>query len=143
MCKAKNNISSITDETGTIQTDPEAIKQVMSSHFKELLTECSFPEDYSDLLQYLLTLISDEINNSINQDISKEEVESVIWTIHQDKAPGPDGFPISFYKAYWSLIKKYLMKMIQWAHRKKKIRGYTNATFLALIPKENRPSSFS
>lgn len=33
--------------------------------------------------------------------------------------------------------------MIRWIQRKDKIGGYTNATFLALIPKENRPTSFS
>ena len=33
--------------------------------------------------------------------------------------------------------------MIQWTQRKCKLGGYTNATHLALIPKENRPSSLS
>ena len=33
--------------------------------------------------------------------------------------------------------------MIKWAQRKNKIGGFTNATHLALLPKEKRPSSFS
>ena len=33
--------------------------------------------------------------------------------------------------------------MLNWIQRKGKIGGYTNATHLALIPKENRPSSFA
>ena len=33
--------------------------------------------------------------------------------------------------------------MIWWVQRKGKLGGFTNSTFLALIPKENRPSSFS
>eukprot|EP00253_Pinus_taeda_P014551 PITA_14551 len=33
--------------------------------------------------------------------------------------------------------------MINWTHHKGKIGGFTNATHLALLPKENRPSSFS
>ena len=33
--------------------------------------------------------------------------------------------------------------MLKWIQRKCKIGGYTNATHLALIPKENRPSSFA
>ena len=33
--------------------------------------------------------------------------------------------------------------MIQWTQRKRKIGGYTNATYLVLIPKENRPSSLT
>eukprot|EP00253_Pinus_taeda_P004331 PITA_04331 len=33
--------------------------------------------------------------------------------------------------------------MIRWVQRKGKLGGYTNSTFLALIPKENQPTSFS
>jgi len=33
--------------------------------------------------------------------------------------------------------------MMKWIQRKGKIGGYTNSTYLALIPKENRPTTFS
>lgn len=33
--------------------------------------------------------------------------------------------------------------MIKWTQCKGKIGGFTNATHLTLLPKENRPSSFS
>ena len=101
------------------------------------------PEYYSNLLQHLPSMITEEINNALNIEIYEEEVKSAIWALHLDKAPGLDGFSIIFYRAYWDLIKNDLVKMIQWTQRKKKIGGYTNSTFLALIPKENRPSSFS
>ena len=32
--------------------------------------------------------------------ISEEEFKKAIWTLHPDKAPGPDGFPIRFYKMF-------------------------------------------
>jgi hypothetical protein len=60
-----------------------------------------------------------------------------------EKSPGPDGFPIRFYQSFWDIIKRDLNKMINYTLHKQKIRGATNSTFLALIPKESNPSNFS
>ena len=67
--------------------------------------------------------------------ISEEEIKKAIWTLHLDKAPGPDGFPIRFYRMCWNIIKKDLLHLISWMS-KGKMGGATNSTFLALIPKE-------
>lgn len=59
-----------------------------------------------------------------------------------NKAPGPDGFLIHFYRICWELIKSDLLRMIHGFMRKTKVRGRINSTFLALIPKEANPTSF-
>ena len=64
-----------------------------------------------------------------------------MWSLHPDKALRPDGFPISFYRSCWNIIKKYLVKMIIWSQSVERIRGATNSTFLDLIPKEQNSSS--
>lgn len=51
--KIRNNITSIADGEGNLQTSQGAIKQAASDHYRELLTETKEEEDYSDLLQYL------------------------------------------------------------------------------------------
>ena len=63
--------------------------------------------------------------------------------MESDKAPGPDGFPICFYKTCWDIIKVDLIKMVQGFMRKAKIGGGTNSTYLALIPKETNPETFT
>ena len=67
-------------------------------------------------------------------------MKKAIWSLHSDKSPGPNDFPIHFYRAFWSLIKKDLMRLISWM-AKGKMSGATNSTFLALNPKEENPSS--
>ena len=59
-----------------------------------------------------------------------------------DKAPGPDGFSIHFYRVCWPVIKQDLLRMITSFLRKAKVGGCTNSTFLSLIPKEVNPASF-
>jgi len=77
------------------------------------------------------------MNDSLNKEIKEEEIRSVIWTLNPNKVPRPNRFPICFYREFWGLIKKDLIKMIRWIQWKGKIGGYTNATFLAVIHKEN------
>jgi len=59
-----------------------------------------------------------------------------------DKALGPDGFSIHFYRICWDIIKADLFRMIKNFLQKSKVGGCTNSTFLALIPKEVNPVSF-
>ena len=73
--------------------------------------------------------------------VSFAELCSVVWFLHPDKAPRTDGFPISFYRICWHIIKKDLLRMLIWTQLKDKIGGATNSTFLALIPKEKKPTS--
>eukprot|EP00253_Pinus_taeda_P017174 PITA_17174 len=139
----KNNITVIIDNAGTQQTDQTAIKGVASDHFKELLTETGEEELFDDLLQHLPTKITVDLNKKLTEEIKEEEIKEAIWCLQPNKAPRPDGFPICFYREYWDLTKKDLIKYFKWIQRKGKIGGYTNSTHLALIPKENRPSNFS
>lgn len=48
--KIRNNITSIVDREGNLQTSQGAIKQATSDHYRELLIETKEEEDYSDLL---------------------------------------------------------------------------------------------
>ena len=73
---------------------------------------------------------------------TEEEIIDVIWPMELDKSPRPDGFSFQFYRVFWIVIKKYLLRMIQAFKIKAKIRGCTNSTFLALIPKEVNPTTF-
>eukprot|EP00253_Pinus_taeda_P031570 PITA_31570 len=141
--KLRNNVNAIIDSEGNRHSTQEAIKKAASKHYSDLLTELQGAEDYSDLLQHLPKGVTKEMNDILNSEIDEEEIKRTIWTLHPDKAPRPDGFPICFYREFWNLIKKDLAKMFRWVQRKGKLGGFTNSTFLALIPKENRPTSFS
>lgn len=139
----RNTITAIVDSAGTQHTEQADIKEAVTYHFKELLTETEEEELYDDLLQHLPTKVTADLNKSLIEEIKEEEIVEAIWSLQPNKAPGPDGFPICFYREYWELIKKDLIKYFKWIQRKGKIGGYTNSTHLALIPKENRPSNFS
>eukprot|EP00253_Pinus_taeda_P035660 PITA_35660 len=96
--KTRNNVSAITDSEGNHHNNQESIKRATSLHFKSLLTEDQEEVDYSELLQYLPKGITQGMNESLNREIEEEEIRKAIWTLQPDKSPGPDGFPINFYR---------------------------------------------
>ena len=100
-----------------------------------------------DLLNYgflsnIPSLVTQDDNVGLVKSFSEKEVVDVIWAMEPDKAPGPNGFSIHFYRVCWNYIKFDLLRMISAFLSKAKVGGNTNSTFLALIPKEVNPASF-
>ena len=104
---------------------------------------CADEEVSSEFLNNVPSIVSIEDNLELTKPFSEMEVVDIIWAMESDKAPGPDGFSIPFYKVCWSIIKSDMLRMISAFQKKSKLGGYTNSTFLALIPKEVNPSSFN
>jgi len=65
-----------------------------------------------------------------------EEVLGCLKQCDGDKAPGPDGFTMSFFKSCWGTLKEDLMLTIHNFHQKEVFEKAFNATFIALIPKK-------
>jgi hypothetical protein len=57
------------------------------------------------MLEHIPLRITVEDDELLTQKISEEKILQAIKILDQDKAPGPDGFSIRFYKHLWSLIK--------------------------------------
>ena len=103
-------------------------------HFQTLLTteRDGSEEDISEFLENIPKLVSIEDNENLMSSVTEEEFSNIVWSMELDKAPGPDGFSIHFYRICWELIKPDLLRMIRGFMRKAKIGGEINSTFLAL-----------
>jgi hypothetical protein len=142
---SKNNVTTINLEDGSKLTDFRDIKVVALNFFQNLYSNkiWSLFTILNSMLEHIPIVISEEDNQFITQPIEEAKVFTTIWSLGLDKAPGLDGFPISFYQHFWDLIKQDLLRMLQYSHRSLRLGGNTNSSFLALVPKESKPSSFS
>ena len=140
----KIHIKEINSVEGQLLKSQKEIKQEAHNHFQAHFTEEGpINEAINEaLLQEILRVISKRDNEVLFREIEEQEVVNAIWDIEPNKAPGPDGFSIHFYKACWPLIKFDLCKMLNWTKAKCKIGGSTNSSFLALVLKEANPSNF-
>jgi hypothetical protein len=141
---SRNHIAEIKTRDGQVCKGFSQVKDAAEAHFKNLYREDtqSSKEETEDLLSNIPHLITSEDNDSLCQPPSEEEITNIIWSMEADKAPGPDGFSIHFYKSCWHIIKEDLLKMIRGSMKKAKVGGGINSTYLALIPKDTNPESF-
>eukprot|EP00253_Pinus_taeda_P020488 PITA_20488 len=142
---SRNYIAEIKTTEGQVCKGFNQVKGAVENHFRKLFNDGTYgnDEEIADFLTKIPLLVNAEDNLVLCSPISEEEIIKVIWSMEADKAPGPDGFTIHFYKACWEVIKVDLLTMIRGFMKKAKIGGGTNSTYLALIPKETNLESFA
>lgn len=77
------------------------------------------------------------------KDISLEELEATIKCFQKDKSPGPDGWTIEFFSTFFELIGNDILKAINHCCLNGSIPSSIKDTFIALIPKSDKPVSFN
>lgn len=95
--------------------DPMDINAAFSDFYRTLYTAGSSGSS-EDLLNFLneisLPSISEDTRAFLNAPFSKEEIWQSIQSMPTGKAPGPDGFPLGFYKQFWPELCPILMQAI-------------------------------
>lgn len=66
-----------------------------------------------------------------------------MFSIHADKAPGPDGFSASFFHSNWDSTGKEIAEEIQAFFTTGSLPGRLNKTFIRLIPKIQNPNALA
>ncbi|MCH93205.1 retrotransposon protein putative unclassified [Trifolium medium] len=121
-----------------VNTQPE-ICEAAKNYFDHLFKANA--SSHAPVLHLISPKITQEDNESLVADITKEEVKNALFQMHPDKAPGPDGFNPAFYQHFWDLCGNDIFEAVkEWLQR-----GYfpssLNETNICLIPKCENPMS--
>ncbi|KAK3207109.1 hypothetical protein Dsin_021155 [Dipteronia sinensis] len=57
-----------------------------------------------DILSHIPHLVTDNDNENLCRIPSSTEIKETIFSMDPNSAPGPDGFPGSFYQHFWDLV---------------------------------------
>nr|GEX98929.1 hypothetical protein [Tanacetum cinerariifolium] len=68
-------------------------------------------------------------------EISNQEVKDAIFSIGDDKSPGPDGFTAAFFKEAWNIIANDVYLAVSEFFRNGTLLKQINHTIIALLPK--------
>lgn len=135
---SKNAIKEILNSDGTQLTGTEEIKAEAVRFFSEFMN--LNPLEYTcisvEQLQELLSFRCSELDGEcLIRDVTEEEVQKVLFSMPSNKAPGPDGYTVEFFKEAWSLVGKEVLVAIQSFFRFGFLPKDINTTILTLIPK--------
>jgi hypothetical protein len=85
-------------------------------------------------------MFSEEEGNRLVDSLA--EVLKTLKGFKCSKSPGPDGWTVEFFLAFFDIVGNELLEVVEELRMLGKVSGAMNATFIALIPKSDKPDSF-
>jgi hypothetical protein len=135
-----NKITQLEDGQGNPIRDHASIAEELTNYYKYLLTEPikdRMPTIHK-ITRHIPSLVTQEQNEALTRPITQEEVDQAVKEMPPGKAPGPDGFTTDFFHYCWSLIREEVWQVVEESRTLGQVLSAFNATFLTLIPKEER-----
>jgi hypothetical protein len=124
--------------------DVEQISQVAESFYKKLLgtNQLQFTATKVDRVRHLISVaISTDQAALLEKEITADEIKDALFNMKNNKAPGPDGFPVEFFKSAWSIVGQDFIAAIKDFFESSKLLMEVNATILSFLPKKVNPST--
>ena len=75
--------------------------------------------------------------------VSLAEIHSTLKAFEHSKSPGPDGWTVEFFLHFFDLVGPELLAMVEDSRIHGYVCGSLNSTFVALIPKSDKPTTFA
>jgi hypothetical protein len=94
-------------------------------------------------VRLFLNFVRDEDQRLLEQAATKEEILEILRGFAKDKSLGPDGWTVEFFLFFFELVGQDLLDMVEDSRVRGKVINPINSTFIALIPKGNKPTGFS
>ncbi|GJW00158.1 RNA-directed DNA polymerase, eukaryota, reverse transcriptase zinc-binding domain protein [Tanacetum coccineum] len=103
--------------------------------------ESSIIRDYGEAMKEEEKLLFQKAK--IKWDISNSEIKKVMFMIDDNKAPGPDGYTLHFFKKSWDILGDEVCKVVREFFNTGRILSEINSTVIALVPKIHTPAKVS
>ncbi|XP_039120732.1 uncharacterized protein LOC120257303 [Dioscorea cayenensis subsp. rotundata] len=105
-----NHIAEVDFEDNSVKGDAD-IGRIFTTFFRG---QFGTKRDFRFLIDWNVLLANKPRINleDLKTPFSSEEIFAAISKLGADKAPGPDGFPILFFRKYWHILKTDLCKIV-------------------------------
>ena len=139
----KDNINHISDDSGHKIMHQNKIEQEFTKFYSNIymskgITSSGiihkefFPNTDEEFLTW-------QDKNMLSAPITEEELKTALFSMHDGRAPGLDGFSVKFFKFFWLDLEKYLFESIICSLNKGEINISQRCGVITLIPKYDKP----
>ncbi|KAL4334108.1 hypothetical protein GQ457_07G014090 [Hibiscus cannabinus] len=134
--KNRNKILSVKVDN-TVLEDQSCISYAFEEHFRQSFNSSStIPvKGFRGAFKSLPV----EVANALEAPFTEGEIWGAIQSADGNKAPGPDGFNLDFYKKMWPLLKDKVLKFFREFYKGRIKDKSFNHSFITLIPKVTNP----
>lgn len=85
----------------------------------------------------MVPVLSEEHAQGLIRDFLEQEIKDTLFSIGDDKSPGPDGFSSRFFKKAWGSICGDFTAAVKEFFTSSSLLKQINHTTIALVPKSN------
>lgn len=103
--RAANLLYVLEDDEGTVYYEEEQIANLITRYYQELFAS-NQNENFQIVQDVLQPRISTVVNEKLISIPDDHEIHEAVFSIHGDKALGPDGFSATFYHSFWDLLDR-------------------------------------
>jgi hypothetical protein len=145
--KSRGNAKTIKKlKTGSGETtsDKDTILNMEAKFYKELFTSTNKTKDRQTIEEErgMFNIegkkLKDESHDSLTKPIEEQEIWTIIKNNPPDKSPGTDGLNNEFYREYWQMIGKYVIKAMNHGLEKGLLCLSQRRGVISLIPKPQK-----
>ena len=140
--RKQNTIMGIWDEHSRWCEEKESIAQAAIDYFENIYTT-TCPTQVEDVAAAIPTRVFEDMNESLTQVFTREEVATALKQIHPTKALGPDGMSAIFYQKYWNIVGNSVTNMVLNVLNHNLPITEINKTYISLIPKTSSPKKMT
>lgn len=135
--KAINKFAMIENEEGVEVYKEEEIAATIERYFQKLFTpnECNLDHMDEILSEAIKPRVTTEQNEGLIKIPSAEEIKKALFSIHPEKAPGPDGFSACLFQLNWEVVGRDMVKEVEDFFKPGCMPSTINETQVRLIPK--------
>ncbi|KAM0046974.1 putative RNA-directed DNA polymerase [Helianthus debilis subsp. tardiflorus] len=137
---AKNRIQGLVFQNRMVM-DPVELKEEIRLWFKKHFAEPI--RRRPDFLKDRLPILTENNGRILCAQFSEKEVFEALRSCDGGKAPGPDGFSLKFFKAFWGKFIGNILEVMNEFYLTGRISNGCNSSFVALIPKVKDPQNIS
>ena len=139
--KGRGYVAAISKEDGSLTCSTEEVASEFLLYFQRLLGSDSQVEHIdSHVLQCGEAISSNQASDLIKV-VSSEEIKEALFSIGNDKSPGPDGYSALFFKRAWDIIGMQLCDAVKEFFSSGSLLKQINHTLIALVPKSSHANS--
>jgi len=142
--KMTNTIWGLKQDDGQTVNSFEGMSTMEISHFRDLFKAHAGMSiaEIVKVARLFPHFVEKEEHFSLMMEVSEKELLEVLDSFQKGKSPGSDGWLIEFYLGFYDLLGSDILKVVEESRKNGHIHEPLNSTFIELIPKTNKPSSF-
>ncbi|KAK3506380.1 hypothetical protein QTP70_017252, partial [Hemibagrus guttatus] len=133
----KRFIHAVRTESGDLLSEPTEIrKQTVSFYSKLYSSERSGAQIVEESFLKDLPKLSEQAARELDRDLTLAELHKALQGMENGRAPGIDGLPVEFYKAFWAVIGQDVLEVLNDSVNVGQLPLSCRRAVLTLLPKK-------